>query len=60
MENPDPRLEAFLSPGQYRIEVTTGCDNGKGDSREFILKSPSSWHELHIGDEHEADSTGQG
>jgi hypothetical protein len=55
MENPDPRLEAFLPPGQYRIEVTTGCDNGKGDSREFILKSPSSWNELVIVDEQATD-----
>jgi hypothetical protein len=60
MENLDPRLEAFLSPGQYKIEVTTGCDNGKGDSRKFTLNSPSSWHELVIVDEHEADSIGQG
>jgi hypothetical protein len=60
MENPDPRLEAFLSPGQYRIEVTTGCENGKGDSRKFTLESPSSWRELVVVDEKVADSTGQG
>jgi hypothetical protein len=59
LENPDPRLEAYLSPGQYRIEVTTGCENGKGDSREFTLESATSWHELVIVDEQAAGSKGK-
>jgi len=44
--NPTPKLEAFLSPGEYRINVRVGCDTGEGDNREFILQSPMSWEEL--------------
>lgn len=46
LNNPDPRLEAYLTPGVYNISVSVGCEGGKGDSREFILYSPASWEEL--------------
>ena len=46
LNNPDPRLEAYLIPGEYNIKVSVGCEDGKGDSREFILRSPASWEEL--------------
>ena len=44
--NPDPNLEAFLPPGEYTIKIRVGCESGKGDNRDFILRSPISWEEL--------------
>ena len=46
LENPDPRSEAYLTPGEYNINVSVGCEGGKGDSRDFILHSPVSWEGL--------------
>lgn len=46
LDNPDPRLEAYLTPGVYNINVSVGCEDGEGDSREFILQSPDSWEGL--------------
>lgn len=50
LQNPDPRLEAYLAPGQYRIEVTVGSERRNGDSHEFTLSSPAVWSELRIFD----------
>jgi hypothetical protein len=46
LDNPDPRLESYLPPGDYRIRVTVECEGGEGDSAEFILTSPISWEGL--------------
>jgi hypothetical protein len=48
MENPDLRLEAYLPPGEYRVTVTVGCENGTEESREYMLVSPESWQDLGI------------
>jgi hypothetical protein len=48
MENPDPRLEAYLTPGEYIIKTSVGCVGGKGDSQEFTLTSPVSWEGLSL------------
>ena len=46
--NPDPRLKAYLSPGEYRIKITVGCSDGEGEDQEFILVSPFSWEGLQL------------
>ena len=43
LDNPDHRLEAYLKPGSYNVEVSVGCENGQGDSQVFSLSSPPSW-----------------
>jgi hypothetical protein len=48
LDNPDPSLEAYLAPGDYRIRIRVGCDNGEGDSKEFVLHSTSSWDTLSL------------
>jgi hypothetical protein len=48
LDNPDLRLEAYLVPGDYKLRIQVGCDNGEGDSKEFILHSTSSWENLAI------------
>jgi hypothetical protein len=48
MENPDPRLEAYLAPGEYIVKISVGCEGGKGDNQEFILNSPASWEGLSL------------
>jgi len=44
--NPTPKLESYLPPGEYRINVRVGCEAGIGDNREFILRSPILWEKL--------------
>lgn len=46
LDSPDPRLEAYLKPGKHKIKISVGCENGEGDSREFMLNSPTSWERL--------------
>jgi hypothetical protein len=46
LDNPDPRSEAYLSPGPHNIRISVGCEGGKGDVREFVLRSPVSWEGL--------------
>ncbi|MBI4298633.1 MAG: hypothetical protein HY666_02620 [Chloroflexi bacterium] len=46
--DPDPRLDAYRLPGEYRIKVTVECASGEGDSQEFILVSPDSWEGLQL------------
>lgn len=46
--NPDPRLDAYLLPGEYRIKIAVECRGGEGDEGEFILVSPQSWEGLQL------------
>jgi len=38
--NPQPGLEAFLKPGDYRLRVQVNCANGEGAKAEYTLMSP--------------------
>lgn len=46
LDSPDPSLDAYLKPGEYRIKIEVGCEGGEGDNAEFFLKSPMSWKDL--------------
>ncbi|MDP6420360.1 MAG: hypothetical protein QF672_03430 [SAR202 cluster bacterium] len=46
--NPDIRLDAYVRPGTYRVNVTVGCADGEGDRREYDLVSPDSWDGLRL------------
>ena len=38
--------QATLPPGEYILEVTVSCENGKGDTGLIKLTSPEDWQEL--------------
>ena len=38
--------QAYLPPGEYQIEITVSCENGRGDSKKFRVISPQAWTDL--------------
>jgi len=38
--------QAALPPGEYTLEVTVSCENGKGDASIIRLVSPNDWEDL--------------
>lgn len=40
--------QAFLPEGEYVIEVSVNCENGKGDKMKFKIISPKTWNELKV------------
>lgn len=38
--------QAYLPPGNYKLEIKVSCNNGKGARKVFHLVSPESWEKL--------------
>ncbi len=34
--------QAYLPPGEYKVEIQVRCENGKGDKAKFTITSPAS------------------
>jgi hypothetical protein len=43
---PDKVPQAALPRGEYVLEVTVSCENGRGDSARLRLKAPDGWEDL--------------
>ena len=47
LSEPALASQAYLPPvGEYRFRLKVECQNGKGDSREFLITSPETWTAL--------------
>ena len=42
----DKAIQVFLPPGDYNIEISVFCSNGRGDSKRFKVTSPQQWTDL--------------
>ena len=40
------RNQAYLTPGDYEVEIEVSCENGKGDRAKFKIHSPEDWVNL--------------
>ena len=40
------RNQAYLLPGEYKVEIEVKCENGKGDKAKFKIISPQNWEDL--------------
>lgn len=40
--------QAFLPKGEYTVEISVNCENGKGDKKKFKIISPDKWTDLEI------------
>ena len=40
--------QAYLPPGDYIVEISVTCRNGKGDTRSFKIRSPQAWQDLQM------------
>lgn len=38
--------QAYLTPGEYEVEVRVRCENGRGDKGRFKVISPQQWTDL--------------
>lgn len=45
---PSEANQAYLPPGNYKVEISVKCENGLGDTKIFNIKSPENWNELDI------------
>lgn len=45
---PNEANQAYLPPGNYKVEISVKCENGVGDTKIFNIKSPENWNELDI------------
>lgn len=45
---PSEANQAYLPPGNYKVEISVKCENGVGDTKIFAIKSPENWNELDI------------
>jgi len=43
-----PPAPRHVPPGEYTVRIRVGCENGEGDSRQYILRSTASWHDLDL------------
>lgn len=48
LSHPGRVPQATLPAGEYVLEIQVSCDNGKGDTRQFKLISPSQWQDLEV------------
>ena len=47
---PQKSPQAALPPGEYVVQVTVSCEDGKGDAKTFKLISPRDWQDLQADD----------
>lgn len=45
---PNEANQAYLPPGDYKVEISVKCEKGIGDTKIFTIKSPENWNELDI------------
>ena len=45
---PKKAQQFHLPPGEYRLEVTVLCENGKVDTKQFKITSPQDWIGLDV------------
>ena len=43
---PDKVSQAALPQGEYTLEITVTCENGRGDTKTIKLMSPENWEDL--------------
>lgn len=46
LSTPAQATQAYLHKGEYRFKLAVECANGKGDSKDFFVKSPETWVDL--------------
>ncbi len=45
---PQKTGQAFLPKGEYIVEISVNCENGKGDKKKFKIISPKKWDKLNV------------
>lgn len=46
LSDPARASQAYLHEGEYRFKLSVECANGKGASKDFLVKSPGAWTDL--------------
>lgn len=48
LSNPTGAIQHYLPTGEYEVEISVNCENGKGDKKTFKITSPVDPNELDI------------
>ncbi|RKY67634.1 MAG: hypothetical protein DRQ24_12590 [Candidatus Latescibacterota bacterium] len=48
LSTPQKTGQAFLPKGEYIVEISINCENGRGDKKKFKIVSPEKWNDLKV------------